>query len=132
MVWKSWRSPSAKFYDGIGILFSNLHILEVAAYFFQLIAVRGGVAVREKIRVPVVRVLNAPRVLDRAPVLLDSPRDFDGVGQHSVSVGTVQAVKSFEGVQVAQFVPVNRDVIPSPRFGNAVNGEANGLVHGDE
>lgn len=83
-------------------------------------------------RVPVMGVLNPPRVLDGAPVLLRSPGDFHGVGEYTVPVRAVQAVESLESVQVSQFVAVNRNVIPAARFGDAVDGKANGLIYGNE
>ena len=83
-------------------------------------------------RIAVMRILNSPRVLDRTPVLLGSPGNFHGVGQHPVPIRAVHAVEAFDGVQVSQFVAVNRDVIPAARFGYAVDGKANGLIYGDE
>jgi len=54
-------------------------ILEIVAHFFDPFAVRGGIAVRKKMRIAVVSVLNSSRVVDRAPVLLGTSRDFDDI-----------------------------------------------------
>jgi hypothetical protein len=57
-------------------------------------------------RIPVMGVLNTPRVLDRAPMLLGSRGDFHGVSEDTVPVGAVHAIKAFESVQISQAVPV--------------------------
>ena len=43
-----------------------------------------GIAVIEEARIAVMRATDAPRMLDRAPVLLGACGDFAGVGRHAV------------------------------------------------
>src|SRR5579863_8584515 len=82
--------------------------------------------------VAIMDVLNSPRMFDGAPVLLGTPCNFHDVGEQTVRIGAVHAIQTLEGVQVPQFVAVNRQVIPAPRFGYAVNGKAHGLIRGNE
>src|SRR5579862_2239118 len=114
------------------VLFLSLQILEIATYIIDPFAIGLGVSVRQEMRVPVVRVLNPSRVPDRAPMLLGSTRDFHNEGEHSVSIRAVQAIESFDRVQVSQFVPVDRDIVPAARLGDAVDGKADGLIHRNE
>jgi hypothetical protein len=71
---------------------SFLQVLEVVADSVDLLAIRGSVALWEETRVPIMGVLNSARMLDRAPVPLGSPCDFDEVREQSVRAGAVHAV----------------------------------------
>jgi len=77
-------------------------------------------------------VLNSPRVLDWAPVLLRPSCDFHNVGQQSVGIRAVHTIQPLKRIQISQFVPVDRHVVPAPRFWHAVDRKANPLIYRNE
>jgi hypothetical protein len=118
--------------EGRDVLFRPRQILEVVAHFIDSIAIGVSIAVRKKIGVPVMDVLDSSRVLDRTPVLFRASCNLHGVGEHTVAIRAIQAIDALESIQVAQSLAVNRDVVPSARFRYAVDGKANGLIDGNE
>ena len=117
---------------GRTVLFPALQILEVTTHFVDFFAIGVGIAVRKKVRIPVMRVLNSPRVLDRTPVLLGSSCNLGDVCQNSVPVRAVQAVKAFESVQISQLVAINCYVISASSLRYSIHRKADGLIDGDE
>ncbi len=113
-------------------LFRSLQILEIVAHCIDILPVRLRIAVWQKMLIAVVRGLKSTRMLDRAPVLLSSSRNFRDVRQYSVPIRAVQTIKAFECIQISQLIAVNRDVVFTPHFRNAINGKTNGLVNGNE
>src|SRR4029077_5837540 len=77
-------------------------------------------------------MLNSPRVLDRAPVLLPSPGNFHDVRQQPIGIRAVHAIQTLECIQITQFVPVDGHVIHAPRLRYAIDGKTNGLVGGNK
>ena len=78
------------------------------------------------------RGLKSPRVLDRAPVLLGSSGNLRDVRQHSVPIGAVQAVETFESIQIPQLIAINCNVISAPRFRYSIHRKANSLINGNK
>jgi hypothetical protein len=74
-------------------------------------------------------VLNSPRVLDWTPVLLRPSSDLHNVGQQSVGIRAVHTIQPLKRIQISQFVPVDRHVVPAPRFRHAVDRKANPLIY---
>jgi hypothetical protein len=112
--------------------FPALQIFEVAAHFIDSLAIRGSIAIKEEMRVSVMDALDSSRMPDRTPVLLRSRCNLHNVRQQPVGIRAVRAVQRLEDIQVSQFAPVNRHIVPAPRFRYAVNGKANRLVHRNE
>ena len=61
---------------------------------------RLGVTVIEKLRVAVMGRLDAPGVLDRAPILFGTRRHFTRVGGNAVAVGAIETIEFFDQIQV--------------------------------
>jgi len=69
-------------------------------------------------------------MLDRAPMLLGSSRNFGDVSTDSDRVGTVNAVEPLQRIQVSQSTTVKHDACFSVDFRNSIDGETDGLIHG--
>src|ERR1700722_396016 len=107
-------------------------VLEIVAHLIDSLAIGSGVAIRKEMGVAIMGRLNSARVLDGAPVLLGSTRDFHHVCQQPVRIGAVQAIEAFNCVQIPQSVPVNRQIITASRLWYSVHREADGLVRRNE
>ncbi|OOZ41539.1 hypothetical protein BOW53_03245 [Solemya pervernicosa gill symbiont] len=67
------------------------------------------------------------RMLDRAPVLFNPRGNLANIGDQSVEVAAVDAVESFNDVEIAQVVTVDDDIVASPNPGYTVEREADGV-----
>src|SRR5580700_9489885 len=76
--------------------------------------------------------LEAARVLDRAPMLFRSSRNFAGIREEAVAVRAVDAVDPLHQVQVPELASIEDKVIRARDLWNAINREANRLINDQE
>lgn len=97
-----------------------------------MVAVVGGIAVIEEMRVARMGCAEALCVLDRTPVLLGSGRDFDAVGEQTVSIGTKSAVEAFKKIEVLELGTIEDEVVGTPDLWDSIDWETYALIDGQE
>ena len=102
------------------------------AHLVQFVAVPFCITVFQELAVATVETARPSRVFDRAPVLFCSSCYFMDIGEQSVEVSAVYAVELFDGVEVAEGVSVDDDIIATFDLGNLVDGKADSLEERDQ
>lgn len=80
-----------------------LHIPKIRPHLRNARAISLRIAIRQKMRITVVRMQNAMRVPDRAPVLLGAGRDFHHVSHQPIAIRAVSAINALRQIQITQF-----------------------------
>lgn len=75
---------------------------------------------------------NFVRMFDRAKILLGTRGNFKGVGNQSIGIRTVQAMKLIKDIEIGQMSMIKNDIVGPARLGDAVDRERSGLVNRDE
>src|SRR5271154_254394 len=87
----------------LGALLLAGHRLAIALQFFVVIRC---LAILEETGIARVRTQYLARVLDRAEIFLGAGGNLAGVGDQSVGVCTIGAMKTFEPIEIAEVLPV--------------------------
>ena len=121
--------PSSHWFS---LFFGSFQILKGVAHLVHFFPVAFGIAIFQELAVAAVKTAGSSRVFDRTPVLFRSAGDLTDVGDQSVEVSAVHAVQLFNGVEVAEGIPVDDNVAAAFDLGDLVDGKADGLEQGDE
>ena len=97
-----------------------------------MVAPTPRVAIIHKFAMQPVRISSEAGVLDRAPILLGSRRNFTDIGNQPVAIAAIDAIQLLYRVQIGQQVAVKHDVVRAFHLGNAVDRKADGLKNRDK
>ena len=117
-------------FGGYSIICSGIICLKFkcTAVFFQPGVVIGCLAILQEPVIATVGTKNAVCMLDGAKILLGARRDFAHVGNKSVGIGAIGAVKTLNDIEIFKMPAIKDKVIRAPDPGDPVNRKAEHLV----